>query len=233
MSNHKIYNVVLMGTPEFSVDMFEEIINNDNFKVLSKKLITLSNQTRETMNDPADKERIDTMQEIAAEYNNAADNYAESLYRQNELRDEFVQTEENLITEVEQLEAAQRTEYEEVLNNSNSTRIGSSNNELERKIESVLEGQHLIERILLIGQQERNYIINLTDAEKQEEYANSTLESFATAEEVALDLKSLFKEEKDIKAVESILVSLKNTENKFKEIHSIENGAWVVLDGRV
>jgi len=74
-----------------------------------------------------------------------------------------------------------------------------------------------------IGRQERNYIINLADAEQQELYANKTLDAFKAAKETVQSLTNVFNDDEDIKKGETILNELKDTETVFTKTHEIEH----------
>ncbi len=195
----------------------------DNINSMIDDMNAQGERTKSIMNEQADKDRITEMQAIAIEYKDAANNYANSLFQQNSLRLDFTGTEESLINQIHALEEAQTAEFESLLNRFNST-IGSgvSIDDIEAKINTVLMSMELVEDINQIGIQERNYIINLANAELQNQYAESTLAAFETAKETAVQLRDSFNEEQDIEAVENIISQLENTEQVFREIHTIE-----------
>jgi len=195
----------------------------DNINSMVANMNEKSEETKAIMNEQADKDRITQMQQLANEYKNAANNYANSLFQQNELRSTFVKTEENLKMQIMSLEEVQRGEFDSLLNRFNlSTGSNVSIEELEAKINTVLLAQHLIENINGIGIQERNYIINLANAELQTEYAESTLQAFETAKETAAELRDSFNEEQDIQAAENVITEIEDTEKVFREIHRVE-----------
>ena len=195
----------------------------DNINSMVDEMNTEGENTKALMNEEADRERITQMQQLADEYRNAANNYANSLFQQNELRSTFVTAEENLKMQIMTFKEIQQGEFESLLNRFNLS-MGSSVSveELEGKINTVLLSQLLMENIDNIGIQERNYIINLANAELQTEYAESTLQAFDTAKETAAELRDAFNEEQDIQAAESVITEIENTEQVFREIHSIE-----------
>jgi methyl-accepting chemotaxis protein len=195
----------------------------DNINAMIDDMNAQGEQTKSLMKEQADKERITEMQNIAIEYKDAANTYANSLFQQNEMRSSFVTTEENLTIQIQSLVEAQTAEFESLLNRFNSTiGAGVSINDIESKINTVLVSQNLLEDISEIGIQERNYIINLADAELQNQYAESTLAAFETAKETAVKLRNSFNEDQDIQAAENIITQLENTDQLFREIHTIE-----------
>jgi methyl-accepting chemotaxis protein len=199
------------------IDNINSLVNNMNAK---------GDETKALMNEEADKERINEMQAIAEEYKNAANVYANSLFQQNELRSTFVTAEENLNVQIRSLEEAQMGEFESLLSRFNSIGSTMSSNvsidDIESKINTVLLALNLIEDIDTIGIEERNYIINLANVELQNQYAESTLQAFATAKETAAELRDSFNEEQDIEAAANIIAEIENTEEAFREIHSVE-----------
>jgi len=201
----------------------EEQIYIDNINSLVKKMNEKAEETKAMMNEQADKDRVTQMQALAGEYSNAANNYADSLFQQNELRSKFTTTEETLIKEIEGLEEGQTEEFNNLLNKFSSTMSSNVNiDDIEAKINSVLLAQHLIENINEIGIQERNYVINLANAEMQSQYADSTLAAFETAKSTASELKNILTHEDEIKAAETVIAQLENTEQVFREIHNVE-----------
>jgi len=201
----------------------EEKTYIDNINSLVEMMNGKAEETKAIMNQQLDKDRITQMQKLAGEYSNAANNYANSLFQQNELRAEFTGAEEELISGIEVLEEAQSEEFDDLLNSFNSTMNSNvSIDDIEAKINSVLLAQHLIENINAIGIQERNYIINLANAEMQSQYADSTLAALETAKSTAVELKNILTDEDEIKAAETVISQLENTDQVFREIHSVE-----------
>jgi len=200
----------------------EEQIYIDNIDQMVSSMVASGDKTKELMQEEADKKRIDNMQSLANQYKTAAISYADSLFQQNELRTEFVAVEEELKSQIESLEKAQKEEYDELIADMNSGMGNVEIRDIEQKLQTLLLANQLVQNVDNIGRQERNYIINLADAEGQEKYANSTLAAFQTAKETATELKNSFNEEKDIKTAEGILNQLNNTENVFQQIHEIE-----------
>src|SRR6056297_3613506 len=195
----------------------------DNINSMVEEMNAKGEETKAIMNDQADKERITEMQAIADEYKTSANNYANSLFQQNDLRSNFTRTEENLINQITALEESQMEEFNDLLNRFNSTlNSNMSIEDIETKIKTVLISVDLVEDINEIGIQERNYIINLADAEMQNQYAESTLTAFETAKSTAVELRDSFNEVQDIEAAENIIFQLENTEQVFREIHSVE-----------
>jgi len=201
----------------------EEQIYIDNINSLVEKLNKKAEETKAMMNQQADRDRVTQMQTLVGEYSNAANNYANSLFKQNDLRSEFTGAEEELIKEIEALEGGQTEEFNDLLNSFNSTMNSNVTvADIEAKINSVLLAQHLIENIKEIRIQERNYIINLANAEMQSQYADSTLAAFETAKSTAAELKNILTHEDEIKAAENIIAQLENTKQVFREIHNVE-----------
>lgn len=195
----------------------------DNINSMVDEMNAKGEETKALMNEQADRERITQMQTLANEYKEAVNTYAESLFHQNELRSTFVNAEDSLMNQIESLEEAQMGEFENLLNEFNTTiRNDVSISDIESKINTVILSQHLIENIKDIGVQERNYIINLANAELQNQYAETTLQAFETAKATAAELRDSFNEEQDIQAAENIITEIDNTEQAFREIHSIE-----------
>jgi len=195
----------------------------DNINSMVDNMIVQSEETKAMMNDQEDKERINQMQSLANQYREAANNYAESLFQQNEIRAGFVSSEQNLIIQIQTIKESQKGEFESLLNRYNLS-MGSSVsvNQINQKIETVLLANELVQNINEIGIQERNYIINLADVELQNQYAERTLAAFETAENTAAELRESFREEQDIQSVENIINELDNTKQEFQEIHNIE-----------
>jgi len=200
----------------------EEQIYIDNIDQMVSSMVASGDKTKELMQEEADKKRIDNMQSLANQYKTAAISYADSLFQQNELRGQFVETENELISQIVKLENAQQTEYDQLLEANDNSFSTMNQDKLDQKYETLLLADELMQNINEIGIQERNYIINLANAEMQEKYANSTLAAFESAKTTANKLKNSFAEEKDIKAAEGIIEELNDTENVFRQIHEIE-----------
>ncbi|MGM0446357.1 MAG: methyl-accepting chemotaxis protein [Bacillota bacterium] len=200
----------------------EEQIYIDNINSLVEDMRAKGEETKAIMNEEADKDRVAQLQTLANEYRNSANTYASSLFQQNELRSEFVNTEENLINQVETLEEAQMEEFNELLTRFGSMGTDVTATDIEAKINTVVTAQHLIENINEIGIQERNYIINLANVEMQNAYADSTLAAFEKSKETTIELRDSFNEDQDIQAAGNILSQLENTGQVFREIHNVE-----------
>jgi len=347
----------------------KEKIYIDNINSLFEDMNKQVEETRALMTDQVDKERLTQMYTFAGEYSNAANNYADSLFQQNELRSKFINTEEDLNIHINTILTNQEEEYEQALeeltkieeeivsefaenylptfnyllnadrdfqqskvalmkavNENNRGEIeqlkgvfdeniaqtaerfekyentdtifaeeieirenfytgfqtyktktsqiwdnisgGNYNNldslleqenqifgevrekldkiqqkymdasnslqqETDTNIETTLNkvnqkystrklANDLKANINEIGIQERNYIINLANAEMQSQYADSTLAAFETAKSTAAELRDSFNEAQDIEAAENIIAQLENTEQVFREIHNVE-----------
>lgn len=205
----------------FMLQENEEHINNINLMV--DELIADSEETKAKMVDQADKDRVSEMQTLAGEYKEAANQYADSLYEQNELRGEFTQAESGLSLQVDSITEVHQAEFDSMLMRFNTSFDAEEQmNALQEKLEILLTANTLVQQINQIGIQERNYIINLADEELQTQYAESTLSAFSTAHETAEEFKNLFEEEYNVMAVENIIEDLEETEAVFRQIHQIE-----------
>ena len=102
------------------------------------------------------------------------------------------------------------------------TNIEKTLNKVNQKYLTRKLANDLKENINEIGIQERNYIINLANSEMQSQYADSTLAAFETAKITAAELKNILTHEDEIKAAETVIAQLENTEQVFREIHNVE-----------
>ena len=93
----------------------EEQIYIDNINSLAEKMNEQAEETKALMNEQGDKDRVTQMQTLAGEYSNAANNYADSLFQQNELRSKFINTEEDLNIHINTILTNQEEEYEQAL----------------------------------------------------------------------------------------------------------------------
>ncbi|MFW6273568.1 MAG: methyl-accepting chemotaxis protein [Halanaerobium sp.] len=206
---------------DFMLKEQEEYINNINQMV--DELIAESEETKAVMLDQTDRDRINEMQQRAEDYKGAANQYADSLFQQNELRTEFTEAENSLKLEVESITEVQSAEFDSLLMRFNTSFDAESQmNSLQEKLEILLTANTLVQQIEEIGIQERNYVINLEDEELQSESAENTLSAFSTANETAEEFKALFNSEGNIQAVENIIEDLENTERVFREINQVE-----------
>ncbi len=187
------------------------------------QMIAQSENTKLLMTEQDNRARIDQMQLLAAEYKEVVDKYAEELFQQNELRSDFVSAEENYKLQVSTMLEIQMGDFDSMLNRySQSDGLSVNIEELNAKTNTVLVAQRLLKDIDNIGIQERNYIINLANPELQNQYAENTLQAFETAKGTAAELRDSFNEEQNIQAVENIIADLENSEQLFREIHSVE-----------
>ncbi|MFW5961576.1 MAG: HAMP domain-containing methyl-accepting chemotaxis protein [bacterium] len=188
-----------------------------------EQMIAQSEETKLLMKEQENKNRIDKMQELAADYREVVNKYAEALFEQNELRADFVSGEENFELQVSTMLEIQMDGFDSMLNRySQSEGSSLSIEELNNKINTVLIAQRLLKDINNIGMQERNYIINLSTQESQDKYAESTLQAFTTAKDTAVQLRDSFNDETNIQSVENVITELEDSEQVFKDIHSVE-----------
>ncbi|MFN2339763.1 MAG: methyl-accepting chemotaxis protein [Halanaerobium sp.] len=206
---------------EFILREEEQYIEDINSKI--DNMIAESEDTKALMTEQVNKDRINQMQLLANEYRDLVNKYSDLLFQQNELRTDFINAERQFKLQVSSIKEVQMGEFESLLNRYNSSGgSGVSIEELNAKINIVLFSQRLLENIDNIGLQERNYIINLANAEKKNQYADSTLQAFETAKKTAAELRDSFSAEPNIKSVENIIAELENSEQIFEEIHSVE-----------
>jgi methyl-accepting chemotaxis protein len=195
----------------------------DDINSIIDKMVADSENTKAFMTEQVNKDRITQMQLLANEYRELVNKFSQLLFQQNELRSNFVSAERNFKLQVSTIKEIQMGEFESLLNRYNSS-VGSgvSIEELNAKINIVLLSQRLLENIDNVGIQERNYIINLANTELQNQYAESVLRAFETAKKTAAELRDSFSEEPNIRSVENIIAELEDSEQIFKEIHSVE-----------
>ncbi|MDZ7672907.1 MAG: HAMP domain-containing methyl-accepting chemotaxis protein [Halanaerobiales bacterium] len=193
----------------------------DNIDSMIIKLIEDSNKTKEKMTDEDDIKILEQMQLLATQYKTAANSFASSLFSQNELRTEFVETEAMLKENIKEIQQKKMDEYDQII-----VRMRLSNNldtdDLQQKLKSLILTNRLIENIEEIGRQERNYIMNLADTSKQKEYFNSTIKALNTAKITAEELKFSLESKEDKREVDVIITEINNTESVFNKLHNME-----------
>ncbi len=193
----------------------------DNIDSMIIKLIEDSNKTKEKMTDEDDIKILEEMQLLATQYKTAASSYASTLFSQNELRTEFVETEAMLKNNIKEIQQQKMDEYDQII-----VRMRLSNNldtdDLQQKLKSLILTNRLIENIDEIGRQERNYIMNLADTSKQEEYFNTTIKALNTAKITAEELKFSLESKEDKTEVDGIITGINNTESVFNKLHNME-----------
>ena len=184
-------------------------------------LIEDSNKTKEQLPYEDDKEIIEEMQLLAFQYKTAANSYASSTFSQNELRKEFIESETTLKNHVKEVKQKIMDSYDQMIV---EMRLSNSidTNDMQNKLKTLVLTNRLTENIDNIGRQERNYIINLSDSVKQEEYYNLTLEAFNTAKISAEELKYNLTIEEDKTEIDGIIKKLNETETVFTQLHNME-----------
>jgi len=203
----------------FMLQEDQEYIDNIDNMIIS--LIKDSNQTKEMIKDDSDIEIVEEMQLLATQYKTAANSYVSSTFSQNELRVEFTESENILKNHVNEVQQKIMDSYDQMIV---QMRLSNSidTDEMQNKLKTLVLTNRLIENIDNIGRQERNYIINLADSTKQNEYYNSTLEAFNTAKMSAEELKFNLNNEQDKAEVDGIIKKLNETETVFTQLHNME-----------
>jgi len=195
----------------------------DNINSMVDEMNVEAKKTKEMMDEQENIDRITQMQTLANQYREAVNSYSDSLFQQNELRTTFVNAEKSFKLQISSIKEIQMGEFESLLNRYNLSKgSGVSIEELNEKINIVLTSQSLLDDINNIGIQERNYMIYRTNDELQNQYAESTLKAFETAKKTASELRDSFNEELNIQAAENIIAELENSEQIFRNIHSLE-----------
>ena len=211
--------VIRENEKQFMLQEEQKYIDNIDNMIIS--LIEDSNKTKEQLPNEDDKEIIGEMQLLATQYKTAANSYASSTLSQNELRAEFTESETILKSHVKEIQQKIMDSYDQMIV---QMRLSNSidTDDMQNKLKTLVLTNRLIENIDNIGRQERNYIINLADSTKQEEYYNLTLEAFNSAKISAEELKFNLPNEEDKTEVDGIIKELNDTETLFTQLHNME-----------
>jgi len=197
-----------------------QYIDQINEKIAS--MLELSESTKSKMQDQKDRQTIDEMKVLAGEYQEAANTYADSLFKQNELRNNFVTTEDKVIESINQIVDQQNEECDTLITRFANDDFGVGVEDVNQKLLTLTLANELKENVNELGLQERNYIINLADVEQQELYAENTLKAFEDAKATAQELTEAFNDQADKDLGEQIIAEIEATEDVFIEINNLE-----------
>jgi len=204
----------------FIITNEKQYIDQINEKIAS--MLEMSESTKQNMQQEKDRQAIDEMKVLAGEYQEAANTYADSLFQQNELRNNFVTTENKVIVSINNILEQQNEECDALITRfaNDDFRVGIT--DVNQKLLTLEIANKLKENINEIGIQERNYIINLADIEQQELYAENTLIAFEDAKSTAQELTAAFNDQADKDMGEQIIEEIEATEAVFVQINDLE-----------
>ena len=198
----------------FMIQEDESYIASINNKV--DTMLEATENTKAIM-DEEDRSRVDEMQVVVADYKDSVNTFANSHFNQNELRTQFVEAEEELTNQIIELDQTQQAEYNQLLDET-----GIAQTEIDRKYATIQLLDDLLDHIVEMGIQERNYMLNIDDVEQQELYSQNTLAAFERAQSTAQELKNTFRSEAKIVTADQMLTTLNKTEDKFRQIHEAQ-----------
>jgi len=198
----------------------KQYIDQINEEIAS--MLAMSESTKNQMQEEKDREAIDQMKVLAGEYQEAANTYADSLFQQNELRTNFVTIEDEVILSINNILERQNEECDSLIASFANNDFGVGIADVNQKLLTLELANELKEDINQLGIQERNYIINLANLEKQQLYAENTLKAFADAKANAQELTDAFNDQEDKDLGEQIIEEIETTEAVFIEINDLE-----------
>ncbi|EOC99258.1 methyl-accepting chemotaxis protein [Caldisalinibacter kiritimatiensis] len=179
--------------------------------------------TKSKLSQAEDKQKIDELKKLAEDYKQAANNYAKTTNEQNQLRQTFIENEATMINAIKELQKSQKTELDNLLLQIQDGQVDKQMIDLiQGKLNSYGIASKLLDDINRIGENERNFIINLSIDEEQSKYANDTFTAFKTAENTLEELKTHFREQQDIDRAQQVLNMIQATKVSFNDIVSAE-----------
>ena len=196
----------------------EYFMLNSTEENLKKANTTLTNLKEEIntlqaeMNVASEKKEMEELNSLVVAYEEALNKYAQETFKQQEYRDVFVEEEEKIIAATKDLLEDQRTELDQLIAD------GADVEAIDNKREIINLAHETVESVDNIGRQERNFIINLTNAQKQAQYSKTTFAAFDEARGIILDLKERFDDQQDISLANNLLNELQVGREAFQNI---------------
>ena len=193
--------------------------NQENLEKANQNLAQLKeaiNNLQTDMNVASEKEEMNQVMTLATEYEEAFNKYAQQTFEQQEYRDVFVNREEEIIASVKTLLEDQQAELDRLVANN------ATEEEIDNKRAIVTLAHKVVENVDDIGREERNLIINLTNAQKQKKYIQATFDEFDRTEETITKLKADLNDQQDINLVETLSQKLQIGREAFQDIVNSE-----------
>ncbi|MFW6022306.1 MAG: HAMP domain-containing methyl-accepting chemotaxis protein [Halanaerobiaceae bacterium] len=190
----------------------------EGFNTLSNRLSENIANTKSIMIEQTNREEMDQLQVQLDTYKQAFIDYFNSNEKQTQYRTEYVSYEENITNDIYQFLETQQSEVNTLIADEDS-----SQQELRSKVQTLAVANDLVDRVNMLSIQERNFIINLTDADLQEHYIEATNNLFSEAISIAVNLRdNHLMEQNDKEFVSGLISELEGMEDVFGNIVSSE-----------